>query len=46
MADHTSHPRRRFIRGAAGALALTGLIAGLAPTVQAQPAPALDGPLQ
>ncbi|WP_249729273.1 tripartite tricarboxylate transporter substrate-binding protein [Acidovorax sp. CCYZU-2555] len=27
-------------------MALTGLIAGLAPAVQAQPAPALDGPLR
>ncbi len=46
MADHITRSRRRFLRSAAGAFALTGLIAGLAPTVQAQPAPALDGPLR
>ncbi|MBS7780486.1 ABC transporter substrate-binding protein [Acidovorax sp. CCYZU-2555] len=34
------------MRDTAGAMALTGLIAGLAPAVQAQPAPALDGPLR
>ena len=46
MADHTTRSRRRFMRDTAGAMALTGLIAGLAPTVHAQPAPALDGPLR
>ncbi len=46
MADHTTRSRRRFMRDTAGAMALAGLIAGLAPTVHAQPAPALDGPLR
>lgn len=46
MADHTTRSRRHFLRDTAGAIALTGPIAGLAPTVQAQPAPALDGPLR
>jgi tripartite-type tricarboxylate transporter receptor subunit TctC len=46
MADHTTRSRRRFMRGAATALALTGLIAALAPTAQAQTAPQLDGPLR
>lgn len=46
MADHITRTRRRFLRGAAGALVFTGLLAGLAATAQAQPAPALDGPLR
>ena len=46
MADHTTRSRRRFMRGAARALALTGLIAGLAPAAQAQTAAQLDGPLR
>lgn len=46
MADHITRTRRRFMRGAAGALVFTGLLAGLAATAQAQPAPALDGPLR
>lgn len=46
MADHIPHSRRRFMRGAAGALALTGLIAALPTMAQAQPAPQLDGPLR
>lgn len=46
MTHRPTPSRRHFLGRAGGALALAGLMAGIAPAAHAQPQPLLDGPLR